>query len=67
MMYESLLGSLWSQVRNTLDAEGVSYVFEITYPPSDKVEFQGELRIVRVRQKNNKLELVLAHDKFLKK
>ena len=62
MMY-SWLGRNWNEVKSELECTGKPYAFQITRPHG-KMESWGSFRVVRVRELDDRLDVILAHEKF---
>lgn len=60
---QGLLGRNWNEVKLELERIGKPYAFQITNPHG-KMEAWGSCRVVRVREINDRVEVVLAHEKF---
>lgn len=62
-MIESWLGRNWNEVKLEIEDAGMAYTFQITRPHG-KMESWGSLRVVRVREFDDRVDVVLAHEKF---
>lgn len=62
-MIHSWLGRNWLEVKNEIENFGKQYVFQITRPHGT-MESWGDIRVVRVREFDDRLDIVLAHEKF---
>ncbi len=62
MMY-AWLGRNWDEVKTELERMGKPYAFQITRPHG-KMESWGSYRVVRVREFDDRVDIVLAHEKF---
>ena len=62
-MINTWLGQDWNQVRIELERLGKPYAFQITRPHG-RMEAWGSCRVVRVREIDDRVDLVLAHEKF---
>lgn len=63
MTYESWLGRDWEEVRRLAEETGKGVVVQVTQPRG-KIETFGSYRVVRLREFPDRLELVLAQEKF---
>jgi len=57
------LGRDWDEVKIELENLGKPYAFQITRPHG-KMESWGGLRVVRVRELDDRMDVVLAYEKF---
>jgi hypothetical protein len=62
-MIHSWLGRTWDEVKLELEGAGKAYAFHITHPHG-KMEAWGSCRVVRVREFADRVDLILAHEKF---
>lgn len=62
-MMQGLLGRDWNEVKLELEDMGKPYAFQITRPHG-KMEAWGSCRVVRVREFDDRVEVVLAYEKF---
>ena len=62
-MMQGLLGQNWNEVKLELERIGKPYAFQITRPHG-KMEAWGSCRVVRVREFGERVEVVLAYEKF---
>ena len=62
-MMQGLLGRNWNEVKLELERMGKSHAFQITRPHG-KIEVWGNCRVVRVREFDERVEVVLAYEKF---
>ncbi|SPF54915.1 conserved hypothetical protein [Candidatus Desulfosporosinus infrequens] len=62
-MMDVWLGRNWDEVKAELERIGKPYAFQITRPHG-KMETWGSCRVVRVREFDDHVELILAHEKF---
>jgi len=62
MMY-AWLGRNWDEVKAELERMAKPYSFQITRPHG-KMELWGSCRVVRVREFDDRVDLILAHEKF---
>ena len=62
-MIHPWLGQNWPEIKKEIDNSGKPYVFQITRPHG-KMESWGDCRVVRVREFDGRLDIVLAHEKF---
>lgn len=62
MMY-AWLGRNWNEVKLELERMDKPYAFQITRPHG-KIESWGSFRVVRVRELDDRMDVVLAHEKF---
>lgn len=62
-MIQGLLGLTWNEVKLDLESMGKPYTFQISLPHG-KMEAWGSCRVIRVREDGDRVEIVLAHEKF---
>jgi hypothetical protein len=62
-MMQGLLGRNWNEVKLELELMGKPYDFRITRPHG-KMEAWGSYRVVRVKEFNDRVEVILAYEKF---
>ena len=62
-MMQALLGRDWNEAKLELERMGKPYAFQITRPHG-KMEAWGGCRVVRVREFDDRVEVVLAYEKF---
>lgn len=62
-MIHPWLGLTWNEVKTEIDRLGKPYAFQITRPHG-KMEPSGCCRVVRVREMDHHVDVVLAHEKF---
>ena len=62
-MIQSLLGREWQEVKSELESKDLPYTYQISRPHG-KMETWGDCRVIRAREVNDRLELVIAHEKF---
>ncbi|HZK54173.1 MAG TPA: hypothetical protein VFC84_08280 [Desulfosporosinus sp.] len=62
-MMQGLLGRDWNEVKLELDNMGKPYSFQISRPHG-RMEASGNCRVVRVREFDDHVEVVLAYEKF---
>lgn len=62
-MIQSWLGRNWNEVKIEIEGVGKPYAFQITRPHG-KMESWGSYRVVRVREFDDRVDVVLAHEKF---
>lgn len=62
-MMNGLLGRDWDEVKLGLERMGKPYAFQITRPHG-KMEAWGSYRVVRLREFDDRVEIVLASEKF---
>ena len=62
-MIQGLLGRNWNEVQLELESMGKPYAFQISRPHG-KMEAWGSCRVVRVREIDDRVEVVLVHEKF---
>ena len=62
-MMTAWLGRNWDEVKSELERMSKPYAFQITRPHG-KMESWGSIRVVRVRELDGRLDLILAHEKF---
>lgn len=62
-MMQGLLGRDWNEAKLELEHIGKPYAFQISYPHG-KMEAWGNCRVVRVREFDDRVEVVLAYEKF---
>ena len=60
---QGLLGRHWNEAKLELNHIGKPYAFQITHPHG-KMEAWGDYRVVRVKEFDDHVELVLACEKF---
>ena len=56
-------GLNWDEVKQDLESRGISYTFQIIQPRG-KIETWGNYRVVRLRQSDNRVDVILAPEKF---
>lgn len=57
------LGRNWDEVKSELEGVGKPYAFHFTRPHGKMVAW-GPCRVVRVREFEDRVELILAHERF---
>ena len=62
-MMNAWLGRNWDEVKTELELMSKPYAFQITRPHG-KMEAWGSCRVVRVREFDDHVDLILAHEKF---
>jgi len=62
-MMQGLLGRDWNEAELELEHIGKPYAFQITRPHG-KMEAWGSCRVVRVKEFDDRVEVVLAYEKF---
>ncbi len=62
-MTQGLLGRNWNEVKLELERMGKPYAFQISRPHG-KMEAWRSCRVVRVREFDDRVEVVLAYEKF---
>ncbi|OLN29291.1 hypothetical protein [Desulfosporosinus metallidurans] len=62
-MIHAWLGRNWDEVKLEIEQMGKPYTFQVAHPHG-KMEPWGSCRVVRVRELDDKVDLVLAHEKF---
>jgi len=62
-MMQGLLGQNWNEAELELVHMGKPYAFQITRPHG-KMEPWGNYRVVRVKEFDDRVEVVLAYEKF---
>ena len=62
-MMDAWLGRNWDEVKTELEDLAKPYAFQITRPHG-KMETWGSFRVVRVREFDDRVDLILAHEKF---
>jgi hypothetical protein len=62
-MMQGLLGRDWNEAELELEHMGKPYAFQITRPHG-KMEAWGSYRVIRVKEFDDRVEVVLAYDKF---
>jgi len=62
-MINSWLGRNWNEVKNEIECVGKPCTFQITRPHG-KMESWGSYRVVRVRESDDRVDIILAHEKF---
>ncbi|HBP64613.1 MAG TPA: hypothetical protein VIM32_03920 [Desulfosporosinus sp.] len=62
-MMQGLLGRDWNEVKLELENMGKTYNFQISRPHG-KMEASGSCRVVRVREFDDRVEIVLVYEKF---
>ncbi|MDR3587564.1 MAG: hypothetical protein P4L59_19970 [Desulfosporosinus sp.] len=63
-MMNAWLGRNWDEVKTELELMSKPYAFQITRPHG-KMEAWGSCRVVRIREFDDRVDLILAHEKFL--
>lgn len=59
----SWCGLSWDEVKRDLEILGKPYTFQITRPRG-KMEAWGNYRVVRLREFDDRVDVILAHEKF---
>jgi len=62
-MMQGLLGRDWNEVKLELERMGKPYAFQISRPHA-KMEAWGRCRVVRVKEFDDRVEVVLAYENF---
>lgn len=62
-MMQGLLGLDWNEVKLDLERMGKPYAIQISLPHG-KLEAWGNCRVVRVREFDDRVEVILAHERF---
>jgi len=62
-MMNAWLGRNWDEVKTELELMSKPYAFQITRPHG-KMEAWGSCRVVRVREFDDHVDLILAYEKF---
>ena len=62
-MMQGILGRDWNEVKLELERMGKPYSFQISHPHG-KMEAWGSCRVVRVREFDDRVEVVLAYENF---
>ena len=62
-MMQALLGRDWNEAELELEHIGKPYAIQITLPHG-KMEAWGSCRVVRVKEFDDRVEVVLAYEKF---
>lgn len=62
-MIDAWLGRDWNEVKIELERTGKPYAFQITRPHG-KMEAWGSIRVVRVREFDDHMDIVSAYEKF---
>ena len=62
-MMQGLLGRNWNEAKLDLERLGKPYAFQITRPHG-KMEVWGSCRVVRLREFDDRVEVVLAYERF---
>jgi hypothetical protein len=62
-MMQGLLGRDWKEVILQLERMGKPYTFQISHPHG-KMEGSGSCRVVRVREFDDRVEVVIVYEKF---
>jgi len=62
-MMQGLLGRDWNEVKLELEDMGKPYSFQISRAHG-KMEVSGNCRVVRVREFDDRVEVVLVYEKF---
>lgn len=62
-MMHAWLGRNWTEVKIEIERMGKPYAFQVTRPHG-KIESWGNCRVVRVREFDNHVDVVLAYEKF---
>lgn len=56
-------GLRWDEVKRNLDVSGKPYTFQITHPRG-RMETWGDYRVVRLREFDDHVDIVIAQEKF---
>ncbi|WP_407307790.1 hypothetical protein [Desulfosporosinus sp. SB140] len=56
-------GLRWDEVKKDLEALNKPYTFQITHPRG-RMETWGDYRVVRLRDFDDRVDVVIAHEKF---
>ncbi len=62
-MMQGFLGRNWNEVKLELELMGKPYTFRITRPRG-KMEVWGSCRVVRIREFDDRVEVILTYEKF---
>ena len=62
-MIHTWLGRNWNEVKTEIEGVGKPFNFQITLPHG-RMESWGSCRVVRVREFDDRVEVILAHEKF---
>ncbi|HUX46758.1 MAG TPA: hypothetical protein VMV58_01975 [Desulfosporosinus sp.] len=62
-MMQGLLGRDWNEAKLELERMGKLYAYQISRPHG-RMEAWGSCRVVRVREYDDRVEVVLAYEKF---
>ena len=62
-MIHGLLGRNWDEAKLELEHMGKPYAFQISRPHG-KMEAWGSCRVVRIKEFDDRVEVVLAYEKF---
>ena len=62
-MIHGLLGRNWDEAKLELERMGKPYAFQISRPHG-KMEAWGSCRVVRIKEFDDRVEVVLAYEKF---
>ncbi|HWQ42825.1 MAG TPA: hypothetical protein VN456_12425 [Desulfosporosinus sp.] len=62
-MIHSWLGRNWDEVKFEIECVGKPYAFQITHPHG-RMESWGSYRVVRVREFDDRVDVILAHEKY---
>lgn len=62
-MMQGFLGRNWNEVKLELELMGKPYAFRITRPHG-KMEAWGSCRVVRFREFDDRVEVILAYENF---
>ncbi|MDP4126348.1 MAG: hypothetical protein Q8912_05330 [Bacillota bacterium] len=64
-MIHAWLGRSWDEVKLEVEQMFKPYTFQVARPHG-KMEPTGNLRVVRVRELDDRVDLILAHESFVK-
>ncbi len=62
-MIQAWLGRDWNKIKLVIERLGKPYTFQITRPRGN-IEPWGKFRVVRVREFDNRVDIVLAHENY---
>jgi len=62
-MIQAWLGRNWNQIKPEIERLAKPYAFQITRPHGN-IESWGDYRVVRVREFDDRMDIVLAHENF---
>lgn len=62
-MIHPWLGRNWDEVKSEIECVGKPCAFQITRPHG-RMESWGSYRVVRVREFDDRVDIILAHEKY---